>query len=319
MKPVAPLVLVGLLGLSRGGAGYPASDHSPSPVEVAPARPATPAGTVFPSRSIQVTPVARHALSGDAISLTTRSGKLVSIPGGCASVDGAYNVTLHFHGVPKKVEAAFEHAGVPGVLVVINLGIGSGKYEKAFAREGALETMLQKVDDVVGEQCPEADHHVGRVALSAWSAGYGAVYRVLFHTDEADRVDAVLLSDGLHVGFGDKGYRQVDPLQMEPYDRFADEAVDGLKLMAITHSSIVTPKYADTTETGDYLLRSHGVAQESEDRPGPIKGMVEVSHGEKSGLSITGYAGADKKAHCHQLDSIGTTLFPRLAQRWSER
>ncbi len=320
MKAVAALVLVGLLGVSRGGAGYPGTDSSPYPAGVAPARPATLAGADFASSrapAIQVTPLPRPELSSRPVSLITRSGKLVSIPGGCASVDGAYDLTLHFHGVPQKVDAEFKHAGVPGVLVVSNLGIGSGPYENAFATEGALDRWLQRVDDVVGEQCPRADHHIGRLALSAWSAGYGSVYRVLAHPDEADRVDAVLLSDGMHVGFDRKGYRQVDPLPMEPYDRFADRAVDGLKLMAVTHSSIVTPKYADTTETGDYLLRTHGVARESENKPGPIKGMLEISHGQKSGLSITGYAGADKKAHCRQLESMGTTLFPLLARRWS--
>ncbi len=318
MKPVAALVLVGLLGVSRGGAGYPASDSSPSSTGVAPARPATPVGAEFHSGGVQVTPVASN-LSSAPISIHTRSGKLVSIPGGCASVDGAYDLTLHFHGVPSKVEAMFRDAGVPGVLVVINLGIGSGPYEKALAGKGALDALVQRVDDVVGDQCPKADHHVGRIALSSWSAGYGAVYRVLDRPHEADGVDAVLLSDGLHVGFSDKGYRQVNPLAMEPYDRFADQAVEGMKLMAITHSSIVTPDYADTTETGDYLLRTHGVSRQAENKPGPINGMVEVSHGQKSGLTITGYAGADKKAHCHQLDSMGTTLFPLLAKRWSKR
>lgn len=317
MKPVAALVLVGLLGVSRGGAGYPASDSSPSSAGVAPARPATPVGTELSTPGIQVTPLPRPRLSSAPLSFLTRSAKLISIPGGCASVDGAYDLTLHFHGVPAKVEAAFKHAGVPGVLVVTNLGIGSGPYEKAFAMKGALETLVENVDEVVGDHCPRADHHVGRIALSAWSAGYGAVYRVLAHPHEADRVDAVLLSDGMHVGFSGKGYRQVNPLPMEPYERFADEAIDGMKLMAVTHSSIVTPKYADTTETGNYILRTHDVPLQTEHKPGPIKGMVEISYGQKGGLSIAGYAGANKEAHCHQLEAIGTTLFPLLARRWA--
>ena len=34
---------------------------------------------------------------------------------------------------------------------------------------------------------------------------------------------------------------------------FADEAVNGRRLFAVTHSAIATP-YASTTETADYLL-----------------------------------------------------------------
>ena len=65
-----------------------------------------------------------------------------------------------------------------------------------------------------------------RIALSGWSAGYGAVFRVLDRERDAVRVDAVLLADGLHASLDQtsKYERHVSIDHMAPFTAFADEA-----------------------------------------------------------------------------------------------
>jgi hypothetical protein len=248
----------------------------------------------------------------------TRGGRVVFIPEGCSSVTEPYDVVVHFHGAPPSLEPTFEKSEIGGVLAILNLGNGSGKYEDAFQLPGSFDDLLQRVSSVVAEMCPGASPKLRRIALSAWSAGYGSVWRILDRPADADRVDAVLLSDGLHAGFepDKKPQRVVNSAQMAAFTLFADRAVGGEKLMAITHSSIATP-YASTTETASYLLQQQDVPRVSVNQPGPRPNMVLLSRADRNGFHVQGYAGEDKPAHCDQLHAMGDTLFPFLRERWS--
>src|SRR5262249_44353589 len=106
--------------------------------------------------------------------------------------DGGFDVVVHFHGGSKFVEPAFDQGSVDAALLTVNLGIGSGKYEDLYQDASALGRALGAVQGVVLRSGVAASPRVRRVALSAWSAGYGAVARILVNDAEADRVDAVL-------------------------------------------------------------------------------------------------------------------------------
>ncbi|HET9954861.1 MAG TPA: hypothetical protein VFQ61_10170 [Polyangiaceae bacterium] len=250
----------------------------------------------------------------------TLGGRVISIPEGCRSVEKPYNLVIHFHGAPTSMEPAFEKSGIGGVLAILNLGIGSGKYEDAFQAPSAYPELLRRVSEVVREMCPGADAS-GRfkhVALSAWSAGYGSVWRILDRQNHADQVDAVLLADGLHAGFEPDGERTrtVNSAQMAAFALYADRAASGEKLFAITHSSILTP-YASTTETSSYLLEQENVARVALNAQGPRANMMLISRGDRGNFHVQGYAGNDKPDHCDHLHAIGDTLFPYLRERWS--
>ncbi len=240
--------------------------------------------------------------------------RVVRIPQNCRRADGRYDVIVHFHGAPETVVPAFERAGIDAVLVIVNLGIGSGPYENAFISAGSLDALLASVHKVVVKHCPMPERALGRLALSSWSAGYGAIYRILARQDAAQRVDAVLLSDGLHAGFDDKFRNHVNALQMAPFDAYAERAVRGDALMAITHSAIVTT-YASTTETASHLLEGRGLERESVDEAGPRR-MKLISRAEKGSFSVHGYAGGDTHAHCDHLYAMDQTLLAPLSARW---
>ncbi|MEO8904318.1 MAG: hypothetical protein ABI488_18290 [Polyangiaceae bacterium] len=242
--------------------------------------------------------------------------RVVSLAAGCRSVSKPYDLLVHFHGAPAVMEAAFEHSGINGALVIYNLGIGSGAYEDPYSIPGSYDRMLDSVTTAVRELCPTAAAPK-RVALSGWSAGYGAILHIIDRAKDAARVDAVLLADGMHVGFEPVGFRKVSALAMAPFTLFADEAIAGHKLFAITHSSIQTP-YASTTETGEFLLDTEGLPVDRAEVPGPRPGMMQISRADREGFHMRGYSGDDKSAHCDHLFAFGELLLTPLAERWAK-
>jgi hypothetical protein len=245
-------------------------------------------------------------------------GRVVYIPEGCRSVASRYDLMVHFHGAPQVVEPAFERAGLDGVLVTINLGNGSGAYEDAYQARGSYDGLLASVGETVKDLCPKAAGQVRRVALTGWSAGYGAIQKILDRPDDARRIDAVLLADGLHVGFeGSKWARKVNPAAMAPFTLYADEAVAGRKLFAISHSSIQTP-YASTTETANFLLDVENIVPVVSSTPGPRPGMVLKVSADRGEFHVRGFGGDDKAAHCDHLHAFGDILLPYLRERWEK-
>ncbi|MCC6902493.1 MAG: hypothetical protein IT377_26210 [Polyangiaceae bacterium] len=246
-----------------------------------------------------------------------RGRKIVNVPVRCRDAAGRYDLVVHFHGVPQVIEPVFQRAAIDAVFVVVNLGIGSGPYEDLFMQDGSLAALLGEIDQVVDKACPHPSGARGRVALSAWSAGYGAAYRVLANKKDRELVDAILLSDGLHAGFLDKFRQKMNDGQMAPFDAFAERAAKGDKLFAITHTAIVTPSYASTTETARYLIERRGLEARPTDEPGPRPTMKLTLKADAGGFHVRGYGGKDTDAHCDHLYAMGDTLYPMLRERWT--
>src|SRR5262249_3976153 len=161
---------------------------------------------------------------------STRVG-IVFLPKGFRTDGGAFDLVVHFHGAPSVVEGALERANVNAVLLTVNLGVSSGPYEKAYATPGMLERVIAAVTATVERRANCTSPRVRRVALSAWSAGYGAVARLLAQPALAARVDAVLIADGMHAGYASVRTHAIDDAKMEPFVRFAERAAAGETLM----------------------------------------------------------------------------------------
>ncbi len=177
--------------------------------------------------------------------------------------------------------------------------------------------MLESITLAVRELCPSAAAPK-RVALSGWSAGYGAILHIIDRAKDAARVDSVLLADGMHVGFEPVGFRKVSAISMAPFTLFADEAIAGRKLFAVTHSTIQTP-YASTTETAEFLLDTEGLPVDRSEVAGPRPGMTRTSRADREGFHMLGFAGEDKSAHCDHLFAFGELLLTPLAERWAKK
>lgn len=92
-----------------------------------------------------------------------------------------------------------------------------------------------------------------RVAYLGFSASCQGVAQALASGD-GGKIDAVLAIDGLHVGYLNGQKTQgPNPASMRPWLEFAKKAVVNSSLFVDTHSSVVPPNYASTTETATFL------------------------------------------------------------------
>lgn len=317
MRILAALVLGYFFVVGKVGAGLGADPAKPEALQ---------AGLTSAARnhldqalSLSLTdPVAAFDAALDTPKRSVAPGsRVVALSGGCRVVSTPYDLVVHFHGAPAVMEAAFDHSGIEGALVIYNLGIGSGAYEDPYSIPNSYDHMLASITTAVRELCPSAAAPK-RVALSGWSAGYGAILHIIDRVKDAARVDAVLLADGMHVGFEPVGFRKVSAISMAPFTLFADEAIAGHKLFAITHSAIQTP-YASTTETSEFLLDAEGLPVDRREAPGPRPGMTLTSRADREGFHLRGFSGDDKAAHCDHLFAFGELLLTPLQERWSKK
>jgi hypothetical protein len=231
----------------------------------------------------------------------TYNGAPVYVPEGCHD---DYDLILHFHGAHPYVRDLVEKASLDAVVAVFNAGNGAEKYSQAYGALGTLTSLLRQVDMATAPLCPGAK--LRRVALSAWSAGYAAAEKLVTSEADRERIDAVLLADGLHAGFTDRWKRLFAPNALQAFRDFGQLAKDGKKLFAITHSSIMTDSYGSTTECSRLLLKALNVSCED-----------DLVSGKSGAFSIEGFTGNDKAAHIVQFRQMDTTLLSKLGARWS--
>ena len=274
----------------------------------------------------------------DAAPKLRREGH-VSIPGGILvfpetfhpRADGAFDVYVHFHGNTSVVRESAEVAKLDAAVAIVNLGVGSAPYEEYYSMPGAYEDLLADVTAGVERRgVPHA--HVKRVALGAWSAGYGAVSSILLTRKRQDPLDAILIYDGIHCGW-EGGV--LNPRQMKPFVQAAQSAARGEIYFGITHSDIDPKTYASSTATADYLIDAVGAKSgpldpvidapsylELESMKGAVakrreKSMEPTSEARIGNFHVTGYRGETKEHHMAHLFQMGATLLPELVARWS--
>lgn len=245
----------------------------------------------------------------------TRSGHLV-VPEGFWSDHGEYDLLIHFHGAPSTVKRAFQRSRINAVFFVMNLGNGPEIYEDRFRSPEAFPNLISSIQQVVLELGIVEEPTLGRVALSSWSAGYGAVRKILSQSEWADDVDSVLMADGPHAPLLDKADRTIDVPSMAPYVRFAQAAARGDRFMSIAHSAVRTSAYASTAETAEFLSRALGLEVAHGEFETPSE-LALTSIGGRGAFYLRGYAGGDEEAHAEHLKQIDGTLWWELRERWS--
>lgn len=225
--------------------------------------------------------------------------------------DGKLSVMFHFHGhEPARKE--WIQSLSSGVLVALDLGINSGPYLKKFERPETFENLVKSVEAALEKRFGEKVE-IGKLGLSSWSAGYGAVQRVL-ESSLASRVDTVILLDGLHTSSTNtEGAR----LTMAPFVRFAHRAADGETFMHVSHSSILPPGYASTTETANYLIWQLGGTPETRQPRTKDPLGLKLFRGYSDGdFHVESYVGNGKLDHCAQLGVYREVLRDHVAPRW---
>jgi len=216
-----------------------------------------------------------------------------------AQLNGRERIPLlvHFHGDTWLPEVAARDSGVAAISIYV--GEGSGTYARAFADPRRFGALIREAE-------AKADVSFATIALTAWSAGYGGVREILAVPEYYQRVDSVLLIDGLHAGYrGTPGAPGTDlePEHLAIFAQFARDAVAGNKRMIITHSEIFPGAFASTTESADCLINLLGLRRRSMVRPGPM-GTQQLTEASAGRFLVLGYAGDAAPDHVDQLHAL---------------
>ena len=211
------------------------------------------------------------------------------------------DLLIHFHGAVSVASDNFTKAKIGGALVVINFKGLSMAYSKPFQETPAL--FNQVLDKAASQLVGNQKIRWGRISVSSFSAGYGAVREILKTPEHFERIDTLFAADSLYASL-EKGIATRQPLDahMRDYVCFAKLASEGKKSFVITHTSQETT-YASTTETADYLLESVGIVRQAvSHRDG--EGLLLKSNATKAKLDVLGYEGVTGNDHMQHLRQI---------------
>ena len=254
----------------------------------------------------------RRELGGTTRSFAGPAGKPVDIwiPD-AARMRDTVDVVLHFFGAAWLPEQAVADGAPGAVAVVVNLGGGSGIYDRTFRDPAALDSLLAAARREISTTTARPVSF-GTVTLSAFSAGHGAVRAILADQRHFARVNAVLLLDGMHTSYvperkvlADGG--TLDTTNLVAFRDFARAAMSGGKRFLVSHSEIFPGTFASTTETADWLLESLGLRRTPVLEWGP-RGMQQLSEVRAGRFELRGYAGNTAPDHVDQLHAMPELL-----------
>lgn len=289
-----------------------AAAQTPTP----PAASQNPSPMVETSRAHERLP--QKGLGGIARSFTGPADKPVDlwIPSRSAKA-AAVDLVIHFHGTAWLPEQAVAALNDGSVAAVVNLGNGSGAYQRPFVDPTGFDSLLAGITRELSSSAA-LPVQVKRVTLVGFSAGHGAVRAILRDPRHFARVNAVLLLDGMHTSYVPEGKLlaeggTLDTTNLTALAAFARAAMRGEKRFLVTHSEIFPGTFASTTETADWLLRSVGLNRKPVLQWGP-RGMQQLSEARSGRFALLGFAGNSAPDHIDQLHAMPELLRRLLRQ-----
>ncbi|MEJ7728026.1 MAG: hypothetical protein WKG00_02315 [Polyangiaceae bacterium] len=222
-----------------------------------------------------------------------RIGRVLVPTHGGLDDEGGFAVLFHFHGA-DAVRKELAPEGLSLVVAAVDAGTLSSHYAKVVgAPVTSLTDLTTMVAAAVAEATGDRRAHASHVALSSWSAGYGAVAELLRRPHPG--LEGLILLDSLHASWG-AGAQEIEPTQLAPFLAEARAAAAGNSLFYLTHSEIQPEGYASTGRVAAYLLRQMG--------------------GERGGFFARGFPGDTAAAHCAHLRLLPSIVREHLLPAW---
>jgi hypothetical protein len=244
--------------------------------------------------------------------------------GDIVRADGGVDIVFEFH-AGMMAEREMRETGLSAVFVTCGFGVGSGSYADEFQDQARFGRMLYLLVQKLEGQTHREDVHIDRLTVASWSAGFGAVSRILAVDRYYDMIDSVVLLDGLHAKYKEpdskrhaQGKEHVDLRLIAAFKRFAKDAAAGKKTMVITHSAIQPPDYASVAETTAAMLDSIGVPQTPVEEH-TARGMTLSNRADAGGLHVRGFRGAGPRDHFAQLHLFGEVLRSWVVPLYTQR
>lgn len=302
------LVLCTWVGVASASAAC-SNDHPPPPARSAD-------GSEHAARTANVEAPRRFESATPYRAKLTHHGELY-LPTWFTPHHGTYDLIVHFHGMGKLQEGNLERSQLDAAVVSINLGVSTELYANAFRDPQSFQNLLAEAQEEIDKSGRTQGAKLGRVALSAWSAGFVSVAKIMSDPAAAERVDAVIVADGFFTSLTNIKKRTVNAASLERFATLAGAASKNEKLFTITHSSIPTVDYASTEETAAKLLEMTSSTKTPSKLVGP-RNMHEIYAVDRGAFHVKGYEGVTAGDHIKQITAMGETMYPYLKARWEQ-
>lgn len=314
-------LLVAVAGAACGSVAYvPRDQVTPSPPSTSmPASTATPPAADVSSVAPRVDSVAAPPASSSArprfacappdrgfgshAPFVTRGKWKISVPA-ARPPSHAYDVVIHFH-FSDAARRTIVHAAPDVVIVGFDLGEGSKVYGDAMSDARAFAKLLADVEGELRVSTSDPQAKLGRIALSSWSAGFGATTKILKH--HRDKIDAVLFLDSLYAPYekdaaGELRTGHVFAPALSGVVAFAEQAKRGERVLFLSTSNAPTTGYASTREVVHWLLpRVKLSLPDEEESASPLVFDHE-------GVHVRMHGGNSAEAHCFHLGLAGDAV-----------
>jgi hypothetical protein len=242
------------------------------------------------------------------------------VPSSLALRDGRFDLVIHFHGSHRETFAALDDAELGAAIVSVNLGEGGTTYGAAAIAPELIDRLIAFAEREIDASGRASGARVGRLALSSWSAGFGAVREILKRPGDAARVDAVLLADGLFSDWVPAKHASTTPTadfeKVKAVIEFARRATEGDKLFVLTHTAIDNRAYPDAPRCADAMLRYFSLEKGF---PGGLPNSARGAQPyatDSAGFHIWGFGGKAWTDHLAQHRAMGSRQFSALKAFW---
>lgn len=233
----------------------------------------------------------------------------VYVPSNFNPAERPFRLFLHLHGSSKVVIENFNKVGVNGILISLQLGSLSSPYRTAFSDQEYFQSVIDTTlkilcDSINGFRFSDYE----RLYITSFSAGYGGVREILKNKKYYDRINAVILADGLHTDYvGDPSEvsdcKLPNPELLHDFLRFANDAVEGEKEFIVTHSEIYPGGYSSTAECSNYLLENTSTERIFSEMY-YSENLIRKSYAFKNGFRTFGYYGETGPDHMQHLYNL---------------
>jgi hypothetical protein len=245
-------------------------------------------------------------------------GRIAIPQSGGHTEDLGFDVLVHFHGAdPTRKTVVQVSRGV--VYVAVDKGVGSGPYADAFLARDRWPNLRASITSALRAHTGDERAHIRHIALSAWSAGYGAVNQIL--KQDPDGVDAVILLDALHgswrFGTTERDHDRISSVDLgyiAPVVEYARRAQRGDKLFVLTHSRIDPQQYPGVGITADAMLNE--LRQKRTKVRAQAGFLTQVGTVDAQGLHVWSYEGRNERVHCAHIALMARALTTVVEPAW---
>ena len=244
--------------------------------------------------------------TGKQINMSNAAWKIFIPDNYYQRADGKADLLIHFHGDPQTFRNNAKYANLNTIIVTVNYSGLSSAYSTPFSNAALFQSLINETLDKVTDEPSIPDSlEWDKIAVSSFSAGYGAVREILESSTYRNEIDVLLAADSLYATTAADG-TAVDS-QLVDYKTFANLAKTGSKTFIYSHSQVPTYTYESTYEVADELMQSLGLTATLINTNG--LGTLNFYRTAKTGnFNLWGATGTDGDSHLEHLRYIGEFL-----------